>query len=172
MVNTTTTRGADPRLGSTVDWSQLPLMRRCTASTYQENREPKSPPPIPENAIPAWVFPGPMANDAVGMAGVPPPPYGIAVCGGGGGVSSTLEGLVMYFGGLFFSNFGIGTASGGGFGGAAGSDLKSPLESSTTRLSETTSGRGSGIAGTFPTSPTVIEPPGPPQLPPRSVKYA
>ena len=111
-----------------------------------------------------------MANDVVGMAGVPPPPYGIAFCGGGVGFSSTFEGFVMYFGGLFFSNFGIGTASGGGFGGATGSDLKSPFDSSTTRLSETTSGRGSGIAGTFPTRPTVIEPPGPPQLAPRSEK--
>src|SRR5580704_9620834 len=87
----------------------------------------------------------------------------MAFGGGGTGFSKTLDGLVMYLGGLFRSNFGIGVASGSGFGSGFGSALKSPFDSSTTRFGDSTSGCGSGIAGTLPTTPTVIEPPSPPQ---------
>src|SRR5579864_8796163 len=132
IVNVTITRGATETLGSTVDCSQLPLMRRWTASTYHENREPKSPPVAPVNASPAWVVPAPSANEVVGTVGVPPPPYGIAFSGVGVGFSRTFDGRVTYFGGLFFWNFGIGMASGAGFGCGAGSDLNSPFDSSTT----------------------------------------
>src|SRR5271169_2767627 len=172
IVKVTTTRGAVATLGSTVDCSQLPLMRRCTASTYHENREPKSPPAAPVNPSPACVVPAPRAKEVVGTVGVPPPPYGIAFGGGGVGFSSTFDGRVTYFGGLLRSNFGMGIASGAGFGCGAGSDLYSPLDSSTTRFGDTTSGRGRGIAGTLPTMPTVIDPPGPPQSALRPLKYA
>src|SRR5271155_5003498 len=172
IVKVTTTRGAVATLGSTVDCSQLPLMRRCTASTYHENREPKSPPAAPVNPSPACVVPAPRAKEVVGTVGVPPPPYGIAFGGGGVGFSSSFDGRVTYFGGLLRSNFGIGVASGAGFGCGVGSDLNNPFDSSTTRLADTTSGLGSGIAGTLPTIPTVIEPPGPPQFTPLFEKYA
>jgi hypothetical protein len=116
IVNVTTTRGAVPTLGSTLDCSQLPLIRRCTASTYHEKREPKSPPAVPVNPKLACVVPLPIAKEVRGTVGVPPPPYGTAFGGGGVGFSSTFDGFVMYFGGLVSWNFGIGVASGSGFG--------------------------------------------------------
>ena len=79
-------------------------MRRCTASTYQEKREPKSPPPVPVKPKLAWVLPLPMAKDVRGTVGAPPPPYGTAFGGGGVGFSRTFDGFVTYFGGLVSSN--------------------------------------------------------------------
>src|SRR5271154_5439936 len=92
MSNTTTMRGAYATLGSTVDCSQLLLTRRWTASTYHENRDPKSPPPTTLKLSPAAVCPAPIAKDVYGIVGVPPPPYGIALGGGGVGFSRTFEG--------------------------------------------------------------------------------
>src|SRR5271154_653870 len=167
MSNVATIRGANCTRGSTVDCSQLALILRCTASTYQENLAPKFPAPGPSKPIPACAAaPGPIANDVVGTVGVPPPPYGTALGGGGFGFSKTFDGRVSYFGGLFFSNFGIGVASGGTTGLASGSALYSPFDSSTTRLGVPPSGAGSGTAGKLPTTPTVIAPPGPPQSSP------
>src|ERR1700723_4672232 len=166
-------RGANCPRGSTVDCSQLALILRCTASTYQENRAPKFPAPGPSNPIPACAAaPGPIANDVVGTVGVPPPPKGTAFGGGGFGFSKTFDGRVSYFGGLSFSNFGIGVASGGGTGFGAGSALYNPFDSSTTRLGVTTSGIGRGTAGELPTTPTVTAPPGPPQSFPGCEKMA
>ncbi len=91
IVNVTTTRGAAETLGSTVDCSQLLLMRRCTASTYQENRDPKSPPLTPLKLNPPCVVPCPIANDEVGIVGAPPPPYGTAFGGGGSGILQNLR---------------------------------------------------------------------------------
>src|SRR5271155_2431889 len=163
--NVATIRGANCTRGSTVDCSQLALILRCTASTYQENLAPKFPAPGPSNPMPACAAaPGPIANDVVGTVGVPPPPYGTAFGGGGFGFSKTFDGRVTYLGGLFFSNFGIGVASGGGTGGASGgSALYNPFDSSTTRLGVDISGVGSAPAGKLPTTPAVIAPPGPPQ---------
>src|SRR5271156_98962 len=92
MVKVTTTRGATETFGSTVDCSQLLLTRRCTASTYQENFDPKSPPPEPVNPNPAWVLPGPIANEDDGIFGAPPRPYGTAFGGGGVGFSRIFDG--------------------------------------------------------------------------------
>jgi hypothetical protein len=78
------------------------------------------------------------------------------------GFSKVFEGRVTYFGGLLRSNFGIGVASGGGGTLGTGSALYNPFDSSTTRLGVSTSGRGIGIAGRLPTTPTEIAPPGPP----------
>src|SRR5689334_5030407 len=121
MVNVTTTRGAVLTLGSTLDCSQLALTRLCTASTYHEKREPKSPPAVPVNPKLACVLPLPIAKEVRGTVGVPPPPYATAFGGGGVGFSRAFEGFVTAFGGLVFWNLGIGVASGSGFGICLGS---------------------------------------------------
>src|SRR5579872_1971165 len=133
MSNVTTTRGAQETFWSIVDCSQLLATRCCTAVTYQEKREPKSPPDAPLKASPACVAPVlPIAKAELrGIAGAPPPPYGTAFSGGGVLFSSSLEGRELYLGsvgtergfstfglvtglgGLLFRNSGMGVASGG-----------------------------------------------------------
>src|SRR3990172_9092664 len=74
MSKLTTARGANLTDGSTVLCSQLLLTRERTASTYQEKRLPKSPPPPgPPKPMPAVVAPSaPILNSPYGTLGAPP----------------------------------------------------------------------------------------------------
>ena len=158
IVNVTTTRGADDTLGSTVDCSQLLLMRRCTASTYHEKREPKSPPAVPVEAQARLRGARAHRERRVGNRGRAASAVGNRVRWRRRGILQNFRRLRYVFRRLVAFEFGIGTASGSGLGTGFGSALKSPFELSTTRFVDSTSGEGSGIAGTFPTSPRSLSP--------------
>src|SRR4029077_20641272 len=99
MSNVATTRGANRIPGSTLACIQFPLTRRCTASTYHGNSDPKFPPPIPLNPSPRCVAdPAPSEPDVYTSVGATPPPHGTAFSGGGALFSRTFDGRVLYLG--------------------------------------------------------------------------